>query len=67
MRFVYDSEYLGELKSYRESNIAVVGNILEKYYMYKRLGIKKCLFLKILFNENLYLIKDFCFCSIIYK
>ncbi len=38
--YLIDSEYLGNLKSYQESNIAVVGNILEKYYMYKKLGIK---------------------------
>lgn len=37
---IIDSEYIGDLKFYQESNIAVVGNILEKYYMYKKLGIK---------------------------
>lgn len=35
-----DSEYLDYLEIYQEPNITVVGNMLEKYYTYKKLGIK---------------------------
>ena len=35
-----DSEYPDCLEKYQETNINVVGNELEKYYKYKRLGIR---------------------------
>lgn len=35
-----DAEYPDCLKAYQETNITVVGNVLEKYYTYKRLGIR---------------------------
>ncbi len=35
-----DSEYPDCLETYQETNITVVGNVLEKYYTYKRLGIR---------------------------
>ena len=35
-----NSEYPDCLETYQETNIAVVGNVLEKYYTYKRLGIR---------------------------
>lgn len=35
-----DSEYPDCLETYQENNITVVGNVLEKYYTYKRLGIR---------------------------
>ena len=35
-----DSEYHDCLETYQETNITVVGNVLEKYYTYKRLGIR---------------------------
>lgn len=35
-----DSEYHDYLKNYQENNIAVIADILKKYYTYKDLGIK---------------------------
>ena len=35
-----DSGYCNYLEPYQETNITVIGNVLEKYYTYKRLGIK---------------------------
>ncbi len=34
-------EYLGELKEYQEENIHIIGNILEKYYTYRELGVER--------------------------
>lgn len=35
-----DSEYFGQLETYQENNIAVIGKVLKKYYTYRELGIK---------------------------
>lgn len=35
-----NSEYLGQLETYQENNIVIIGNVLKKYYTCRKLGIK---------------------------